>query len=65
MGVGPLGSLLGGFLESAIGLRPTLWIATLGAPAGVLWLMPSPIPRLRMLDGPSVAETKNDVNSHP
>ena len=29
--------------------RPTLWIATVGAIAGVLWLLPSPIPHLREL----------------
>jgi MFS family permease len=34
-GVRPLGALLGGFLGSAIGLRPTLWIATAGAVLGV------------------------------
>ena len=32
-----------------IGLRPTLWIASVGAIAGVLWLLPSPIPHLREL----------------
>ncbi len=49
-GIRPLGSLVGGALGSAIGLRPTLWIATLGAIAGVLWLLPSPVPQLRTLD---------------
>lgn len=43
-GVRPLGSLAGGFLGSVIGLRPTLWIATTGAIAGFLWLLPSPLP---------------------
>jgi predicted MFS family arabinose efflux permease len=46
-GVRPLGALLGGALGSAIGLRPTLWIATLGACCGALWLLASPVPRLR------------------
>jgi MFS family permease len=61
-GVRPLGSLAGGALGSTIGLRPTLWIATVGALAGVLWLLPSPIPRLRDLpepedpDGPVLAD---------
>jgi MFS family permease len=54
-GVRPLGSLLGGALGAAIGLRPTLWIATVGALAGVLWLLPSPIPRLRDLPEPEDA----------
>lgn len=48
-GVRPLGALVGGALGSTIGLRPTLWIATVGAIAGVLWLLPSPVPRLRTL----------------
>ncbi len=48
-GVRPLGALLGGALGSWIGLRPTLWIASAGAIAGFLWLIPSPVPRLREL----------------
>jgi MFS family permease len=45
-GVRPVGTALGGLLGSAIGLRPTLWIATVGALAGLAWLLPSPIRRL-------------------
>jgi MFS family permease len=52
-GVRPLGALAGGALGGAIGLRPTLWIATVGALAGVLWLLPSPLPRLRDLPEPA------------
>ncbi|HEX3806117.1 MAG TPA: MFS transporter [Gaiellaceae bacterium] len=48
-GVRPLGTITAGILGSTIGLRPTLWIATIGALAGVLWLLPSPVPRLREL----------------
>jgi predicted MFS family arabinose efflux permease len=48
-GVRPLGALAGGLLGSSLGLRPTLWIATAGAVTGFLWLLPSPIPRLREL----------------
>jgi MFS family permease len=48
-GVRPIGALVGGALGTWIGLRPTLWIASVGALAGVLWLLPSPIPRLREL----------------
>jgi predicted MFS family arabinose efflux permease len=53
-GVRPLGALAGGALGSWLGLRPTLWIATVGALAGVLWLLPSPLMRLREL--PAVQE---------
>ncbi|MEP6910934.1 MAG: MFS transporter [Actinomycetota bacterium] len=48
-GIRPVGALIGGFLGSTIGLRPTLWIATTGAIAGFLWILPSPIPKMREL----------------
>jgi MFS family permease len=48
-GVRPIGALLGGALGAWIGLRPTLWIATVGAVLGFLWLLPSPIMRMREL----------------
>jgi MFS family permease len=52
-GVRPVGSLIGGFLGSTIGLRPTLWIAATGAIAGFLWLLPSPLPAMRDLPEPA------------
>jgi len=48
-GVRVLGALAGGWLGASLGLRPTLWIATAGALAGVLWLLPSPVLRIRTL----------------
>jgi MFS family permease len=48
-GVRPLGGLAGGLLGAAIGVRPTLWIATVGAITGFLWLLPSPVRHLRTL----------------
>lgn len=48
-GIRPLGSLAGGALGAWIGVRPTLWVATVGALAGALWLLPSPVPGLREL----------------
>jgi hypothetical protein len=42
-GIRPIGALLGG----ALGLQTALWIAVLGALLGVVWLVLSPIPRLR------------------
>ena len=53
-GVRPLGALCGGALGAWVGLRPTLWIAAIGGLAGVLFLIPSPIPRMR--DLPDVAD---------
>jgi MFS family permease len=48
-GMRPLGALVGGVLGSSLGLRPTLWIATVGGVLCVLWILPSPVPRLREL----------------
>ena len=53
-GVRPIGAFLGGVLGSELGLRPTLWIATIGGLACVLWLLPSPI--IRLHDLPERAE---------
>lgn len=46
-GTRPLGAVLGGLLATAVGLRPTLWIAVIGSVCSVLWLLPSPVPRMR------------------
>jgi predicted MFS family arabinose efflux permease len=46
-GIRPVGALAGGLLAGTIGLRPTIWIASAGALAGVLWLFPSGIARVR------------------
>nr|WSZ13846.1 MFS transporter [Streptomyces canus] len=48
-GVRPLGALAGGALGTTIGLRPTLWIATAGAVMSLVWVLPSPVPRIREL----------------
>ncbi len=48
-GVRPLGALAAGGLASVIGLRQTLLVAAIGGLFGVLWLLPSPLPRLRAL----------------
>ncbi|MFH9955352.1 MFS transporter [Streptomyces roseolus] len=50
-GFRPLGALAGGVLGTAVGLRPTLWIATVGGVFAVLWLLPSPLARMRELPG--------------
>jgi MFS family permease len=52
-GIRPIGMLLGGILGDAIGVRPTLWVATAGALVGLLWLLPSPILGLRELPEPA------------
>jgi MFS family permease len=48
-GIRPLGALAGGALGVWIGVRPTLWVATVGALAGALLLLPTPVPGLREL----------------
>jgi MFS family permease len=48
-GIRPLGAVVGGFLGSAVGLRPTLLIAAVGGAMCCLWLLWSPIPRVRAL----------------
>ncbi|MGD0066038.1 MAG: MFS transporter [Streptosporangiaceae bacterium] len=52
-GTRPLGALLGGLLGVSFGLRPALWVATLGGIAGFVLLLPTPLPRFRMPEGPS------------
>jgi MFS family permease len=54
-GIRPIGALLGGALGATLGVRPTLWIATVGALAGLLWLLPSPVPAMRDLPEQPVA----------
>ncbi len=53
-GVRPLGTITAGILGTTIGVRPTLWLATVGAVAGILWIVPSPI--MSMRDVPELAE---------
>jgi MFS family permease len=46
-GVVPIGGLLGGLLGTTIGLRNTLWVAAIGQTLAGLWLLASPVGRLR------------------
>jgi len=48
-GIRPIGALLGGALGASLGVRPALWIATIGAIAGVLWVLPASVSKLRDL----------------
>src|SRR5262245_18186373 len=52
-GVRPLGALLGGFLGNAVGVREAIWIATFAAVGGVLFLVGSPVLKLRELPAAS------------
>ncbi|MFD8816938.1 MFS transporter [Streptomyces sp. NPDC059627] len=48
-GVRPLAALVGGGLATLVGLRPTITVAAVGGALCVLWLLPSPIPRARLV----------------
>ncbi len=48
-GVRPVGALLGGVLGELIGVHLALWIGAVGAVAGVLFVVFSPVPRMREL----------------
>jgi MFS family permease len=53
-GTMPIGAFLGGVLGSAVGLRPTLWIAGAGCFGAFGWIWLSPVPSVRTI--PTVAE---------
>jgi predicted MFS family arabinose efflux permease len=54
-GLGPLGAVAGGLLAELIGPRATLGIASVGIILGALWLVFSPVRRLREPPAPSAA----------
>jgi predicted MFS family arabinose efflux permease len=62
-GIRPIGALLGGTLGTALGLRPTLWIATAGALLCLAWILPSPIPRQRHLPVTPTAPREHSTTS--
>jgi MFS family permease len=46
-GTRPVGAVLGGVLGSAIGTRETMWVAVVGGAFGFLFLITSPLPKLK------------------
>jgi predicted MFS family arabinose efflux permease len=52
-GAAPIGSLLGGLIATAIGLRPTLWITGTGILLGATWLLLSPLRTLKTIPTPA------------
>ncbi|ACU73359.1 major facilitator superfamily MFS_1 [Catenulispora acidiphila DSM 44928] len=50
-GIRPLGALTGGWLATTVGMRASLWISTIGACCNVLFLLGSPLRKLRELPG--------------
>lgn len=49
-GARPVGSLLGGLLAILVGVRGAMWVAGVGAILGIVWLLPSPILRMRTVN---------------
>ncbi|GII75757.1 MFS transporter [Sphaerisporangium rufum] len=72
-GVRPVGAVIGGLLATFAGLRVTLLVGAVGGALSLLWLLPSPIPRIRSLtpDDPAFAAipgrdvTGDERHAHP
>lgn len=54
-GVVPLGSLFGGALATGAGLRPALWVCVLGMWSASLFVVFSPLRRMREVQLPEAA----------
>jgi Na+/melibiose symporter-like transporter len=52
-GIGTLGLLVGGVLGELIGLRATVLVAVVGGLLGCVWILCSPLPRLREMPAPA------------
>jgi hypothetical protein len=52
----PVGSIVGGFLGSTIGLHPTIWIAAVGSCLAFVPLLVGPLKSLRAMPEPVGAE---------
>ncbi|NUR30822.1 MAG: MFS transporter [Catenulispora sp.] len=50
-GVRPIGALSGGWLASVVSVRDALWISAIGSTLAVVFLLPSPLLKLRDLPG--------------
>jgi predicted MFS family arabinose efflux permease len=62
-GIRPVGAILGGLLATFIGLRATLLIAAVGGALSLLWLLPSPIPRVHSLAPGNPVATDSDADA--
>jgi MFS family permease len=64
-GLRPVGAVLGGLLATLIGLRVTLLIGAIGGALSLLWLLPSPIPRIRSLTPDNPVAPDGDTDARP
>lgn len=62
-GVIPLGALTGGLLGSQLGLRPAMWICVLGTWSAALWVVFSPLRRMRDLPDDSADADSSAADS--
>ena len=53
----PLGTLLGGALGSAYGLRTALWVGAIGGIPTFLWVLLSPVRSIRVIPEPAIEPT--------
>lgn len=60
-GIRPVGAIVGGLLATLVGLRATLLVAAIGGALSLLWLLPSPIPRIHALTPHNPAGTDGDA----
>ncbi|MFD8733421.1 hypothetical protein ACFV06_00690 [Streptomyces sp. NPDC059618] len=62
-----MGAVFGGLLATFFGLRVTLLIGAVGGALSLLWLLPSPIPRIHSLaaDKPVAPDSATDARALP
>ena len=58
MGIRPIGAVVGGLLGGLIGVRETLFVTTILSLSGALWLIGSPVLRLKGM--PETAEIQTE-----
>jgi hypothetical protein len=61
----PLGGLLGGVLGSVLGDRDAIWVAAVGVTLAPVWLLASPLLRLRDTPGPAAGWQQFDDRNDP
>jgi predicted MFS family arabinose efflux permease len=61
----PLGGLLGGLLGSALGDRTAIWVAAVGVALAPVWLLASPLLRLRDTPAPAAGWQQLDDRNDP
>jgi MFS family permease len=59
-GTMPLGGLLGGVVGTRLGLRPAMFVAAGGASLAFLWVLFSPVARLREIPGPEAGSVDGE-----